>query len=290
MMPNNQTTCELQHCQISIGTFFPADQQSSITIEPTMRPFNQPASCSRTLSLRLGFVATPSNPRHHASLPNVVIDPLSDIAQIQTQPRTRRLFGLVNHDLRQRLLQQHAIVSIGTSNHQRQWQPVAICEQTALDAPFAAVGRVGADFFPHTRVPWSSYRPVPASPNRSCPVPRTLVAHRARIARIRRHRSILGNVGGPMNANTSRWHQVPPIASPCAATAGSHPWQLDSVCVVDGNRVGVAWVVESMAPFVPTLHHSSANRHRVASSLPCPPNRNSCSLDRQNKLCFNLVR
>ncbi len=289
-MPNNQTTGKLQHRQIRVSPFFPTDQQPPIPIEPAMRSFNHPASCSRAFSVRLSFVSTPSNPGHHTDLPHVVIDTASDITQIKTQPGSRRLSRSVNHDLCQGLLEQHAVMTMRPIDHQRQRQSLTVSEQAALDTPFAAVGRVGADFFPRPTGPWSSCHPAPASPSQSSRAPRTPVIRRARSAQTHRRRSILESVGGLRNANTNRWHRARPTACPCAATAGSHPLRPDPGCAVDGNRADAAWAAESTAPFVPTSHRSSANHHHVANSSPCPPNRTSCSLDKQTNRCFNLLR
>ncbi len=68
---------------------FPADQQAPVAIEPAMRAFDDPASRPRSLTLGLVLVPTTSNPRHHADLPDMLIDPATDITQVQTQPRAR---------------------------------------------------------------------------------------------------------------------------------------------------------------------------------------------------------
>jgi hypothetical protein len=289
-MPDDQTTGKVQHHQVGISPFFPTDQQASIPIEPTMRSFHHPASRSRPFSWRLGLVSTPPNPRHHPDPPDMLIHTAPDIAQIQTQPGARRLPRPINHDLGQGFFQQHAVMPMGASNHQRQRQTLPVSEQAALDTPFASVGRVGADFFPHPAGPWSSCHPAPASPSQSFRAPRTPVIRPARSAQTPRRRSIRESAGGPTNANTTPWHPVRPTACRCAATAGSHPSRPGPGCAVDGSPADGAWAAESMVPSVPTLHRSSASHHRVANSSPCPRNRKSCSLDKQTNRCFTLAR
>lgn len=81
-MPDYQTTGKVQHGQIRVGALFPSDQQASIAIEPTVRAFDDPASGPRAITLGLGFIPTPTNPRHHADLPDMLVHTPTDIAQI----------------------------------------------------------------------------------------------------------------------------------------------------------------------------------------------------------------
>ncbi len=72
-MPDDQATRKVQHGEIHVGALFPADQQASIAIEPAMRAFDDPAPRPRSFSLRLAFLPTAANPRHHADLPDMLI-------------------------------------------------------------------------------------------------------------------------------------------------------------------------------------------------------------------------
>lgn len=239
-----------------------------------MRPFDDPPSCSRSLTSVLALVPATANPRHHADLPNMLINPSPDIAQIQAQPRARRAHRSVDDDTRQGLLEQHAVVPVSASDDQCQRQTVSISKQAALDAPFAAVGRVRADFFPRPKGPSSSSHRAPANPSRSSRVLRTPSGHRARSARRRQRRSTRETAGAPRSANTTPWHRVLPIAYRCAAKARSRPSRSGRGCVVGGSPTDAVWAVVSTAPSVPTSHRSTATHHRAASSSPCPPNKN----------------
>lgn len=100
-MPDDLTTGKMQHREICIDPFFPADQHASIAIEPAMRPFHHPAPRLRFFTLGLALIAKPANPRHHADLSDIVMDAASDIAPIEAQPRAwhRRPF---DNDMRER--------------------------------------------------------------------------------------------------------------------------------------------------------------------------------------------
>ncbi len=49
-MPDDQTTRKLQHREIRVGALFPADQQTSITIEPAVRVRRPSAAPARLLA------------------------------------------------------------------------------------------------------------------------------------------------------------------------------------------------------------------------------------------------
>lgn len=264
-MPDDQATRKLQHRQIRVRALFPADQQASIAVEPAMRPFDDPASRPSAFTLGLALVSAATNPRHHPDLPDMLVNPAADIAPIQAQPRARRRRRLGDNDPLQRLFQQHTVVPMRAIDDHCQRQAVTISKQAALDAPFAAVGRVGADFFPRPTGPSSSFRRAPANPSRSSQAPRTPAGHRARSARRRPHRSTRETVGGPTNANTTRWHRARPTASPYEATAGLHPSRPDPGCAVGDSPADGGWAAGSTVPSVPTSHRSSASRHRVGS-------------------------
>ncbi len=251
-MPDDQTTRIVQHGQIGVSALFPADQQASITIEPAVRAFDDPAPRPCAITLYLALVPTAANPRHHPDLPDMFLHTTTDIAQIQTQPRAR---------IRRRLV-----------------------------APFAAVGRVGADLFPRPTGPWSSCHRGPASPSQSCRARRTPAGHRARGVRTRPHRSTSETADAPRNASTIPWHRARPTACRCAAPAKSHPSPSGPGCAVDGSPTDAVSAMESTEPSVLVLRRSSASHHHAANSSSCPPNRKSCSLDKQNNRCFNLTR
>ena len=101
-MPDDQITRKVQHRQIRVGALFPSDQQASIAVDPAMGPFDDPAPRPRAFPLGLVLIASSANPRHHPGLPDMVVNPASDIAPIQAQPRARCCQRLVDDDLRHR--------------------------------------------------------------------------------------------------------------------------------------------------------------------------------------------
>ncbi len=287
-MPDDQTTGKVQHGQIRIGALFPSDQQASIAVEPAMSPFDDPAPRPCSVTLGLALIPTTSNPGHHPDLPDMLIDAATDIAPIQAQPRTRCGCRLVDDDLRQPLFQQPAVMSVGAIDDQGQRQTVTVSEQAALDAPFAAVGRVGADFFPRPTGLSSSCHRAPASPSQSSRALRTPAVPLARSVRTRPHQSTRETADAPTSASTIPWHLAHPTACRCAAPAESHPSPSGPGCVADGSPTDGVWAAGSAAPSVPIRRRSTASHHHVASSSPCPPNRESRSLDKQERSYFNL--
>ncbi len=77
-MPGDQATRKVQHREIRVGPLLPTDQQAAIAIEPAVRTFHDPSPRSRSFTLGLALIATTANPRHHADLPDMLIDPAVD--------------------------------------------------------------------------------------------------------------------------------------------------------------------------------------------------------------------
>jgi len=86
------------------------------------------------------------------------------------------------------------VVPVGRHHLHCQRYALPFSEQAALDATFAAVGGVGADFFPRPAGLWSSCHPVPANPSRSLSNHRIPASRAARNWQIPRHRPIPGSV------------------------------------------------------------------------------------------------
>ncbi len=175
-MPDDQTTRKLQHREIRVGALFPADQQTSITIEPAVRAFDDPAPRPRAFSIGLALIASSSS---------------------------------------------------SPSCQKRSKTPASVHSRN----------RRCADECEHKTVASSAAHCIPVRSN-------------SRIASMATRSGMRG-----------RWQPS--------------GWGLGG---------------GSTAPSVPTSHRSCASRHHVANSSPCPPNRKSRSLDKQERSYFNLPR
>ncbi len=83
-----------------------------------MRSFNDPAPCPRSFTLGLALIPTTPNPRHHADLPDMVIDAASDIDPIQARPRAQEERRWHDDAASQCVLEQHAVLPVHVSDVQ----------------------------------------------------------------------------------------------------------------------------------------------------------------------------
>ena len=90
----------------------------------------------------------------------------------------------------------------------------AVGQQAALHPALAAVGRVGAGFFPRPAAPWSSPRPSPARPSRCPAARRRPAAPRPELPQTPRPRSTPGSAGAPRRTGAdARGVQRIPLAA-----------------------------------------------------------------------------
>src|SRR5277367_5422257 len=103
-----------------------------------------------------------------AALADFAINRFAGVAFVET--KMLRLFrsglGALHRDRVQRSGDQFLVRHIGAFYGDGQRHAAAIDQRRALDAEFAAIGRVFPGFFPHPAAPWSSPRPCSAIPNR----------------------------------------------------------------------------------------------------------------------------
>lgn len=99
--------------------------------------------------LRAGGLRSGRRPRTCGTMPLCLT---YSVERRQTQRRSRARCGqLFDDDACQGFFEQHAVMPVGAGDHQGHRLSVAIRETAALDAPFAATGRIRADFFPARR-------------------------------------------------------------------------------------------------------------------------------------------
>ena len=175
-----------------------------------------------------------------------------------TQPRSRHshhLNWINNRSIKNTpkiLLEQQTLVLMNACNDENQLPILAITEQAKLDAHFAEVGRVPADF---SLAEWNllirciDHQPAPDDLNERV---------------------------GCLQANVSavlREARVGSIAKP-------------SICQEELQN-SVVWC---RAPFVPILHCSSDSNHHITISSPCQPRMAFCSLAKQESSYFKPLR
>jgi len=185
----------MKHCQVVLNFLLASDEQPSETIQPRVRSFHNPATCSVAWDpyLVLLFFTTGANVRRVSVLRQQLVDFGKVVSFVQAHVLRfffRRLWSLHGYALQRRASQFH-VVPIRTLDRHTHWNPVRLCEQAPFGARFAAVGgiRTGS-FFPPTAL-WSSHRPSPATPSPTLSLHRTRGVQLATSVRTRLHPAIL---------------------------------------------------------------------------------------------------
>src|SRR5258708_23502086 len=110
--------------QIIFWLFVPADQETTKTIEPGMRPLNDPPSCtiSRNGGFLCFFFTTTANMIEIAAFSHQNAHELVVIRRVQTQMLGMFFtwFWASDDDAVERGAQQFAVVPIGSIDHHRQ--------------------------------------------------------------------------------------------------------------------------------------------------------------------------
>jgi hypothetical protein len=132
-------------------------------------------------------------------------------------------FRAFDHDARQGFGDQFHIMSIGSCHYQTDGNSLSLRQQTALDSCLAAVGGIGADFFPRPVALWSSHHLDLATPSR---YPSTHQTVRRLLAIVlRRHRRLpIPESGHALwTWRIIRSHLTLPTVSLSAVHRKSHP-------------------------------------------------------------------
>lgn len=141
----------MQHGEIGVGTFLPANQDATKAIEPGVRTFYYPPArfeagaspdrgCLFATSADVGGEAEGGHEIAHL----VVI-----VSLIEAQS-LRRVWGgawAPGHDRFERVVDELHVVAVSAIDHQRERDTRGFGEETPLDALFASIRRVFARFF-----------------------------------------------------------------------------------------------------------------------------------------------
>lgn len=151
---------------------------------------------------------------------------------------------------------------VGAVHCDRYRDTVRFRQQTAFDATFASIRRIGAGFFPLPMAPWSSHHPSPATTSQCHREHKVPVSPDARIAQTLPPGPTPGTVDGLSYSNKFRWHLTHSTGIPYAAQTRLHPSLHDRSPSGYARPADVAYVVVEAAPSVPTTHLANAiHRH-----------------------------
>ena len=249
----------MKHSKVVFRFLLPPDENAAKAIHPAMGALYHPAA-SPFASFALeffGFLAPCSNMCCKAKLGQDVTHFLKVIPFVETEIMRCLRCGYrpLDHDAFQRGPHQLHVISIGTVHGQSERDALAISQQTAFGAGFAAIGWIGADFSPRPMAPWSLHRPYSPSSSRYPATHQNTQHQLARGVRTRRLAPILEIGHAPLSLGKSRFHSVPSTDNPCATRRRSHRHTRDPASVavrhqIDADSRGRAVMVATP----PTIH------------------------------------
>jgi hypothetical protein len=168
----------MQHARVILRFLLPTNQNSTVSVHPTVCPFGHPAASlePRGTPDQLRLLTARANMRREPKFPREVTDFVIVIPFVQAQvlrpvPRRPRSF---HGNVFDRLPRKFEVVDVRAGHGQSHRNTVRLGEQTALGAGFGSIRRVGAGFSPRPAVPWSSPRPCSAKTSSTPSVRRTL--------------------------------------------------------------------------------------------------------------------
>jgi hypothetical protein len=152
----------VQHCQIVIGLFLPASQESPKAVNPRMRSLHHPSSCfeSRILFPLHDFLATRFDVRRVVSTLEKLTHVFRVVTFVETDvlmPTGSRLRARNRHAV-ESCLQKLDVMRVGTAHLHTQGDAATVGEYRSLRSQLAAISRVFACIFPRPEAIWSSLR------------------------------------------------------------------------------------------------------------------------------------
>lgn len=160
-----------------LGLLLPAHQDATKAVHPAVASLHDPAASPLArLTRQLLRLFTPrANVGGEAELSQDLSHLIIVVAFVQAHPLGLLLAGLgsLNHNTLNRGPHQLHVVTIRAVDRQSYRNSIALSQQTAFDAVFAAVGRVWPRLFPPQGALWSSPHPYLARTSQC------LLAHRS---------------------------------------------------------------------------------------------------------------
>jgi len=244
--------------EIGFRSLFPANQNAAESVHPTVCTLDDPASGTKAgfLFNRDSLFASGTDMRGKAKLSDQRPHFLIVIAFIQAKSlrKYRCRHWPVQLQIRQGRPHQLHVMAVCAVNDNSQRNAMGLSEQTALDPAFAAIRRIGPDFFPRPKALWSWHRPVITRSSQFPPTRLPPAVPGARILRIRPHQAIREIAGKPTCSNRYQWRSGHSTGSRSGARKRWHslppdPGRADCDSPADAASEGVTAV-----PFVPTIH------------------------------------
>lgn len=221
----------MKQSQIIFRFLFPACQDTAKSVHPAMGSLNNPAASPETglMFNRLCFFATRTNMSGVTKRFHQVSHLVRIISFIEAHPLffPFRRFGSFHWNTFYRRLRHFAIMSIGTLNRQANRHPGTFGKQTAFNAFFSPVRRIGAGFFPRQAGLLSWHHPWIAMTSQCLSIRHNPAKPSSKVSEKRRLLPIPGIVNGLCCWNKYRFHSRHSIGSRFAIRKISHPWLCD---------------------------------------------------------------
>jgi len=173
----------------------------------------------------------------------------------------------------QRLAHELVVVAVGSVDHHAERHTASVSEHRAFDPAFGAIGRVGAGFSPHPRLPCPSPRPTPAMSSRCQPPHRRPADLHARRPRTRRLQPIPESAGAPKTTSRCSSRSARSTATPFAKQRRSRPSPHGPAHAGCDTPKGASAVAAATPPSVSKARPADATHHLKpnGASLPHRP-------------------
>jgi hypothetical protein len=262
----------MKHGHECISSDFPADQDSTESIEPTMTSLHYPTTSLESQSSLdgLGLFSTCANMRRKSKRTSqisnfIVIVPFVQAESLRILFRRLRAICL---QFFQCLRGKLHVMAIRAINHDAERNTIAINKQTSLGAIFAAIRRIWAGLFPPRAALLSSPHPLIATTSQCLPVRHTEEVLYARIPR--RHpppsiREIADRQTNNCKCSSSPRHSIGIPYVTQTESRSSHPCLARADC---GNPKGATSWAAAVAPSSSKVSREAANHHHQ-QPVPC---------------------
>ena len=262
----------MQHRNVGICAFLPANENSSEAIHPTMSAFDDPAPSFEAGGLfdRLGFLATTTNVSGEVELSGEVTDLAVIISLVQTESlrRATRRDGTLNRDALERGSRHLEVHAVGAVDDEAERDSARVRQYAAFRSSLGTIRWIGTGFFPLRAAPYSSRRPSTASSNPPRRIHRRLRALFSTPSRRLLPPSIRENVGAPTSLSRCPWRSKRSTGNRYGARTGWRSSHHDLERVDYGNRGDVAISAQESAVQAAATRRREFAIHRRARQVP----------------------
>jgi len=171
--PGDQPAGKVQHREVGVGAFLPADEDSAEAVEPGVGALDDPASCplARFPLERFRFFAARADVGGEAELGGEfvhlgVVVALVEAESLRPLPRRLRPF---DRDALQRQAGEFEVVAVGAADREPERDALALAEE----APFRPLLALSVGFGPVSAPPSGAFPIAPSIANHSHSTPLT---------------------------------------------------------------------------------------------------------------------